>query len=188
MSPRDLPNLISLLRILMVAPVVFALLRQEFGFAFAMFLLAAASDGLDGYLAKRFNWTSRLGSILDPVADKLLLVSVYLILGWEGHVPAWLVAAIIARDLVIFFGALAYHYLVGHFELAPSFVSKLNTLVQLLYGVGVVAALALGIDMTADSVVIGSVIVLITTALSGLDYVWTWGVRAWQAKHLRHGK
>lgn len=187
MSPRDLPNLISLLRILIVAPVVLALLRQEFGIACALFLLAAASDGLDGYLAKRFDWTSRLGSILDPVADKLLLVSVYLILGWEGHVPSWLVAAVIGRDVVIFFGALAYHYLVGEFEMAPSFVSKLNTLVQLLYGVGVVAGLALGKDM-ADGIVIASAVVLLTTALSGLDYVWTWGVRAWQAKHTRLGK
>lgn len=187
MSPRDLPNLISLLRILMVAPVAVALLRQQFDVAFALFLVAAASDGLDGYLAKRFHWTSRLGSILDPIADKLLLVSVYLILGWEGHIPAWLVAAVIGRDVVIFFGALAYHYLVGRFEMAPSFISKLNTLAQLLYGVGVVAGLALGKDV-ADGIVIGSVAVLVTTVLSGLDYIWTWGVRAWQAKHTRLGK
>ncbi|WP_373508037.1 CDP-alcohol phosphatidyltransferase family protein, partial [Thiocapsa sp.] len=104
MQLRDLPNIISVLRLVAVAPVMYLLLRQEYGWALVLFAAAGASDGLDGYLAKRYDWRSRLGGILDPLADKALLVACFLILGWQGLVPVWLVIAVILRDLVIVTG------------------------------------------------------------------------------------
>ena len=92
MKWRDLPNLISVFRIVLVVPIEYLLLQQHYVSAMILFFLAGISDGLDGFLAKRFNWTSRLGSVLDPLADKLLLVCTYLVLGWLGHLPWWLAA------------------------------------------------------------------------------------------------
>ena len=105
---RHLPNVICLARIALTVPAVLAIERGEQGLALALFTVAAVSDGLDGYLAKRNGWTSDLGRFLDPLADKLLLVSVFLACAWNGLLPVWLAAAAIARDLMIGGGALAY--------------------------------------------------------------------------------
>lgn len=179
---KELPNLISIARLLLVAPVVMSILSESYGVALVLFIVAGASDALDGYLAKRFHWESRLGTILDPVADKALLMSVYLTLGWQGHVPAWLVAAVILRDVVIFFGALAFHYLIGRYDMAPSILSKLNTVVQIAFGFLVLAVLAIDANWAALMLPM-SMVVLATTLLSGADYVWIWGRRAWRARH-----
>lgn len=181
MRPRDIPNLLSVLRIVIVIPTVLALLDEQYQVALLMLMVAGLSDALDGYLAKRNRWESRLGSVLDPVADKSLLVSCYLALGWLGHIPIWLVAAVIARDVIIVLGAFAYYWLIGRYEMAPTLASKVNTFAQILYGVAVVATLAIGFP-DGELIQWLALVVLATTALSGLDYVWTWGVRAWRAK------
>lgn len=182
---RDIPNIISLIRIGLVLPIVMLLVEERYGAALILLFVAGASDALDGYLAKRNGWTSRVGSILDPVADKLLLVSAFLVLGWMGHIPLWLVAGIVARDVVILLGASAYHLLVGHYELAPSWISKINTFAQILLGLSVVLSLA--VANLSDAFIEGLVyLVATTTILSGVDYVWTWGRRAWHAKSGRH--
>jgi len=129
---RDIPNIISIIRILLVLPFVVLILRQEFTWALVLFFVAGVSDGIDGYLAKHNNWTSRLGSILDPLADKLLLVSSFITLGWLNILPVWLVAAVLLRDLAIISGGLAYHVLVGRYEMEPTIVSKLNTFFQIM--------------------------------------------------------
>lgn len=182
MTAKDLPNLISIARILLVAPVVLSLLEEAYALALGLFLVAGASDALDGFLAKRYGWESRLGTLLDPLADKALLVSLYVVLGWQEHVPWWLVAAVIARDLVILLGALAFHWFVGRYDMAPSVLSKINTFTQIFFGFLVLALLALG-EHGPDWVTPLSMIVLTTTLLSGMDYVWTWGVRAWRVHH-----
>ncbi len=82
LKPRDIPNMICIMRIILVLPTIFAMLTERFGWALTLFAIAAVSDGLDGYLARRFDWRSRLGSFLDPLADKLLMVSVYIICSW----------------------------------------------------------------------------------------------------------
>src|SRR3990172_3309285 len=105
MGLKDIPNIISLLRMALVPPVVILLLNGYYGWALLVFVSAGLSDGLDGYLAKRFGWRSRLGAILDPLADKLLLVASYLTLGWLGQLPLWLVAVVVGRDIVIVAGA-----------------------------------------------------------------------------------
>jgi cardiolipin synthase len=182
---RDLPNIISILRLLIVLPVVYLLLQENYRAALVLFALAGVSDALDGFIAKRFGWTSRLGSILDPVADKALLMSTYVTLGILNLLPVWLVVAIILRDLLIFTGALAYHFLIGKYEMSPSLLSKINTFAQII--------LALAVVMSADVFEIPRQFlqlliytVLATTVLSGVDYVWNWGYQAVRSRSGRH--
>jgi len=130
---RHLPNLICLLRIGLIWPVVVSLHGGHYLLTLALFLLAAASDGLDGYLAKRFNWTSPLGRVLDPLADKLLLVAVFLVATWIGLVPRWLTVAAVTRDFLIGIGALAFRIGWGPLRGRPTYASKVNTLLQVVY-------------------------------------------------------
>lgn len=177
MKLSDLPNAISILRILLVVPVVFTLLEREYGLALILFFIAGISDGLDGYLAKRNQWQSRLGSILDPVADKFLLVTCYIVLGWQAHIPLWLVFMVLARDVLIIAGAVFYHLLKGSYEMEPTYISKANTVMQIALVLIVVFSLGL---YTLPVWIINSVeiVVGITTAVSGLVYLWIWGRKA----------
>lgn len=182
MQARDIPNLITFLRLLLVPPIVVALLTGHYTLALTLFIIAGLSDALDGFLAKTFHWTSRLGGLLDPIADKLLLVSCYLALTWQGLLPVWLTAVVIGRDLVILSGAILYNALIERVEAAPSVISKINTLSQLLLVVAVLFNYGAQVLPTGwlDLLVHG---VFATTLLSGADYVWTWGWRAWNKKH-----
>ena len=174
---RHLPNLISAARILLVAPVIWSLLNQQFTLAVWLFVIAGASDGLDGFLAKRFGWTSRLGGILDALADKFLLVSTFVCLWWLGVFPPWLVLAVFTRDLVIVIGAIVYNFRIEAVQPEPSYISKLNTFLQ-------IALAALAVLQLGFSIVPGWVLptlvwaVLATTILSGADYVLEWSRRA----------
>lgn len=180
MTFRDIPNIISLLRIALVIPVVYLLIQRQFSFALVLFFIAGISDGLDGYLAKRNNWTTRLGSILDPLADKLLLVFSYFALGWLGEIPMWLVAAVVIRDLVIIVGAIAYHELIGVYDMTPTWMSKSNTFFQIMLVLAVV--FSLGVYRLPEMVIDGLIItVAATTVASGVNYVWVWGRRALHA-------
>lgn len=181
MQARDIPNAITVARLLLVPPITLCLLDERYGLALSLFVVAGASDALDGFLAKRFGWTSRLGGLLDPIADKFLLVSCYLALTWLGLLPLWLTALVIGRDLVILAGAMLYHALIERLEAAPSVVSKLNTLSQLLL---VMAVLFNYGAQTLPPGWLDALVytVLATTVLSGADYVWTWGWRAWNKK------
>jgi len=176
---RDLPNLITGLRILLVAPLAWALLSGHFAAALTLFVLAGASDGIDGYLARRFGWQSRLGALLDPLADKLLLVATYLALGWLGFLPPSLVALVLGRDLVIVAGAVAYRLRFGRLDLAPSLLSKFNTVLQI--ALALVAILSTGLGwLPGWSTELLVVAVFASTLLSGLHYVGVWSGRAWR--------
>jgi cardiolipin synthase (CMP-forming) len=185
MRLRDIPNLLSLIRMALAIPIALLLLREWYGTALLIFMAAGLSDGLDGYLAKRFSWRSRLGSILDPLADKVLLVTNYVVLGAMGAIPLWLVAAVIGRDAIVVSGALAYHVLIGRYDMAPSLASKVNTALQLTLIVAVVASLKTSVlpAWLVNGLVYG---VLVTTLWSGADYVWTWGSQALRARSRSH--
>ena len=146
--------------------------------ALGLFMLAGLSDGLDGYLAKRFNWTSELGKFLDPLADKLLLVIVFVESAWLGLVPWWLTAAVVARDVLIGLGALVFRFWFGPLRGRPTVLSKINTGVQLLYLFAVMlrAALAFPPHEVLDAL---GLLVLVTTVFSGFDYVAAFTRRAW---------
>jgi cardiolipin synthase len=175
---RDIPNLITGFRFLLVPPVVFLLLSNRFGEALVVFAIAGFSDALDGFLAKRYDWTSRLGAALDPLADKLLLVSAFITLGWLGLIPVWLVIIVILRDLVLVVGAVIYNAKIEKLHETPSMVSKLNTVTQILF-VLVVILMQTVQDLPMFWVDALLYSVLATTLWSGMDYAWTWGRKVW---------
>lgn len=176
MTLRDLPNIISAIRIVLVIPVVILILQEEYSLALLLFVIAGVSDGVDGFLAKRFQWQSRLGSILDPIADKLLIVCTYAAVTWVGLIPLWLWVTVLLRDILIVGGGLAYHYLVGKFEMAPSLVSKFNTVMQIIL---LMAVLSLQLTQMPPWLLTGLIyLTLATVILSGLDYVTVWGRKA----------
>jgi cardiolipin synthase len=174
---RDLPNIISLLRLLAVMPVVYLLVEQQFGWALLLFAAAGLSDGLDGFLAKHYGWQSHLGGILDPLADKVLLVACFLVLGALSLIPVWLVAAAVFRDLLIVAGAVLYNYRVEELQAAPLAASKLNTLLQILLIVIVITDAGV---MPLPGWVIKTLIwaCLGTVIASGAQYVWIWSRKA----------
>jgi cardiolipin synthase len=177
---RHIPNLICLIRLLLVWPVASALEHARYALALGLFIVAAVSDGLDGFLAKRFNWTSELGKVLDPAADKLLLVVVFVETAWLGLVPWWLTAAAVARDVMIALGALAFRLGIGPLHGHPTVISKINTAAQLLYLIGVMFAAA-ALLPAAGVLRAAALLVFSTTVLSGLDYLVTFTRRAWTA-------
>jgi cardiolipin synthase len=139
-----IPNLITVLRFFLVPVVVLALLTGHMQWAFAAFLTAGISDGVDGFIARHFDQRSKLGAYLDPIADKLLLVSVFVVLGYMGELPLWLVIAAVSRDGLII-GAVLLSTIMGNpVEVKPLFVSKANTAVQIALAAWVLAELAFG--------------------------------------------
>lgn len=167
---RHLPNLICLLRIALIWPIVRELNAGNYVPAFLLFGVAAVSDGLDGYLAKRFGWQSELGKFLDPIADKLLLTIVFVTATWLGFVPEWLTAAAVARDILIASGAAVYMVWFGPLRGRPTVLSKINTALQLGYLLGVMVDQASG--FVPDEMLLAiAVITFITTVLSGAQYV-----------------
>jgi cardiolipin synthase len=173
---RQLPNLITVLRLTLVPPMAWLLAEGRFLEALWIFLLMGFSDGLDGLLAKRFGWRTALGGYLDPVADKVMLMTAYLTLGALGLLPWWLVAAVILRDLVIIGGAAAYYLLVHRLEMAPTYLSKLNTVTQIALVLVVIVAQVIGLPRWALPTLV--MLTLFTTLASGLDYVVVWSRRA----------
>ena len=175
MNLSQLPNAITLSRIALVPVLILALKGRHFGTALVIFLTAGISDGLDGFLAKRFNMTSRLGAILDPAADKILLVSAYVMLTILECIPFWLMLGVAFRDLLIVGGYLAYTSLYGPVTMRPSYLSKLNTLMQISLVCVILAQHAVGLALGGLDHFLDYV-VLATTVASGAHYLWTWGV------------
>lgn len=171
-----IPNLLTLLRIA-ATPVLIMLLKYEmFPGALLLFVLAGVSDGLDGYIAKRFHYQTRLGAILDPVADKVLLVSCFIVLTVMGYLPFWLLVVVAFRDIVIVGGYLLLVTLEGGVKMNPSRISKLNTVFQICLVAAVLITLASGVALP---MVIPALIaaVTVTSVLSGVHYVWVWAFR-----------
>lgn len=177
MRRQDIPNIISLIRLLAVIPVVFLLFERQFGWALTVFAVAGISDGLDGFLAKQYGWRSRLGGILDPLADKALLLACFLVLGALELIPVWLVLAAILRDLIIMGGALAYHYLVEDLEAAPLITSKVNTVLQILLVVLTIAG-AGPLVLPAQLIDALTYACLLSILASGSQYVYLWTRKA----------
>lgn len=179
---RQLPNLITIARMLAVLPLLWWLRQGEYRPALAIALIAGLSDGIDGWLAKRYGWRTWLGSVLDPIADKLLLDSSFVGLwlahgpGFEHAAPLWLVLLVLARDAVIVTGASAYHFLIGPLKGQPTLLSKFTTVAQILLVLALLCGLAwrpLPADMTATAIWV----VAALTLASGLDYVIRWSLK-----------
>lgn len=178
MNLSVIPNLICVARVLLVAPVAAAILSRAYPLALALFAFAAVSDALDGYLARHYGWITPLGQVLDPAADKLLMVVVLVVLAARGFVPAWLCAAAVLRDVVIATGAIAYRRLRGHWGVGPTRASKLNTVLAIAYVTVVLAGLAHPAFVPSLLVVATGAALLVTTVATGIDYVVTYARRA----------
>ncbi len=176
---RHLPNIICLCRIALIWPIVGSLLGGSYELTLLLFGVAAASDGLDGWLAKRYGWTSRLGKWLDPLADKLLLVSVFLVLTWLGHVPRYLAVCAVGRDVLIVLGAVVFRMAWGPLRGRPILSSKINTGLQLLYVLLVVTHAAWSEPPASVLQALGALIVA-TVLYSGLAYIREFTLRALQ--------
>lgn len=160
----NIPNSLTLIRILLVPLVVYLILTGESHVAFWIFIVAGVTDGLDGFLAKRFDWKTELGAYLDPLADKLLLVSIYIVLGLVSAIPVWLVIAVVTRDILIVGAVLLSWVLDRAVRVQPLMVSKANTLFQI-----VLAALVLG-DISF-SLGLGQIIAYLVWLTGGLTVV-----------------
>ncbi len=177
MSLSWLPNAISLFRIALVPPILALLLNGRHDIALLLFFVAGFSDGLDGYLAKRFEWHSRSGALLDPIADKLLVAGTFVTLSITGYLPVWLAAIVILRVFVIVGGAMAYNFLVRPVEGEPTRISKLNTAIELLLVLFVISRAGFDWPDKITITMLGAA-VLVTVVISGIDYVWSWTNRA----------
>jgi len=175
---RHLPNLICLARIALIWPILTAMQSGRPVLALGLFCVAAISDGLDGFLAKRFGWTSRLGAFLDPLADKMLLVATLVSATWLGLIPAWLTAAAVARDVMIGLGSLLFRLWFGPLNGRPTRLSKVNTLLQIIV---LIAAMlrAAGGHPPAEVITALAVIAFATTLASGFDYIMRFVRRVW---------
>jgi cardiolipin synthase (CMP-forming) len=169
----SIPNIITLGRILLVPFIVWAIASNQMEIAFAIFIVAGVSDAVDGFLAKNFNMTSELGALLDPVADKALLVSIYVALGIWGAVPRWIVILVVSRDIMIV-GAVIVSWLYGKpIPMKPLMVSKLNTVAQVAFAALVLGSVGFGFDASPyDLVLMG--LVTIFTLLSVSFYLVEW--------------
>lgn len=172
-----LPNLLTLMRIGLVPVILILIGNQLYGYALLVFFLAGVSDGLDGFIAKHFDCETELGAKLDPLADKCLLVSVFVMLAVMKAMPFWLVVIVVFRDIIIIGGTVFVLILYGRVDMAPLLVSKLNTLLQILLIIAVLLQLATQwpIEAWIES---ANWVVAATSIVSGLLYVWKWSVFA----------
>ena len=167
------PNIITLGRILLVPLVIWAIASNQMTIAFVIFVVAGVSDAVDGFLAKRFNMTTEIGALLDPLADKALLVSIYVALGIWGAIPRWLVILVVSRDVMIV-GAVIVSWLLGNpVPMKPLMVSKLNTVAQVAFAALVLASLGFGFDATPYDLILMTVVAALTL-LSVSFYLVEW--------------
>jgi cardiolipin synthase len=172
-----LPNLITLARLLAVPLTVWLIIQDRYGTAFWVFAAAGASDALDGFIAKQFNLRTMLGAFLDPLADKMLLMSVYVALGYRGQVQPWLVILIVSRDVLIIGGAILYQTITQSLTMKPLLISKINTAAQIALAVLMLGKLGLGVSDEFRILDAMTLLVAATTILSGAGYIAIWGWR-----------
>lgn len=176
----NLPNAITVLRVLLIPVLAWLLVHERYAAACGVFALAAASDLVDGILARTLGQLTRFGAVLDPLADKFTMLTAVVFLAWQGVLPLWLAAAIVLRDVVIVSGATAYHFLVGKVEMAPTLLSKANTVLEFVAIVLTLAHAARWVDAGAVLPAL-YVATLASVIVTGAQYVVVWGLKAARA-------
>ena len=172
-----LPNALTVGRILAVPPLIYLLLTGQYPLALAVAVFAGITDLLDGWLARRFGWESRFGSLADPAADKLLMTASYLTLAWLSHLPWWLVALVIFRDLVIVIGGWVYHRCFERLEAQPTQLSRFNTFAQVFLMWYVLIYLA-GFPLPPEGQVGLEWMVVVLGVATLVQYTWLWSMKA----------
>lgn len=174
MKITQLPNLLSIFRIILTVPIVFALLKHQYFITLFLFLVAGITDALDGYIAKKFNCKTWLGSIIDPLADKILLISSFYALFVLGLIPLWFLVIVLFRDVVLIAGMVGFYYSDAsqNKHILPSNISKLNTVLQIVVVLTVTVAQIY--QPLTQWLFILYIITATSTVLSGVDYAWLW--------------
>ncbi len=186
---RHLPNALTGLRMLLVVPLAWMIREAHFDAAVLIAAFAGLSDALDGWIAKRYGWESWLGGVLDPIADKLMLVGCFISLGLIGVQPVWLTWLVVGRDVVIVLGAVIYHNFVGRISAEPTLFSKFTTCVQISYVLAQLVNLSSWMALPHWSIAGLMWLTATCTLLSGLQYVVIWsGKAARESRRLREGR
>lgn len=178
---QQIPNALTLFRLCMVPVLGWQIVVQHYWFALIIAIVAGLTDAADGYLAKRYGWVSHFGGIVDPLADKLLMIAAFAALAWVGLLPWWLIVLTVIRDSAIVTGGLFYHYLIERIEALPTMLSKLNTVMQVVL-VAVILVQACCIDgyhWLANFLIY---MVAALTLITLVQYVWVWSHKAIQVK------
>ncbi len=176
---KYLPNAFSLTRLMLIVPFLFYLYQEHYAAALYIFLVAGITDGIDGWIARLFNWQTRFGSLIDPIADKLLIASSFISLALLKQLPWWLVSLVFFRDLTISLGVMAWQrFIPQRIDFKPTWLSKINTFLQLTLIIFCLVELAFGkTSQTFTFLLIG--LTTFTTSSTYIDYVWTWAKKAY---------
>ncbi|RTR37898.1 CDP-alcohol phosphatidyltransferase family protein [Shewanella canadensis] len=174
---KQIPNMLTTLRLILAIPICLMILNEDYGSVIWIAFIAGLSDGVDGFLARKLNAVSRYGAIVDPISDKVLLVSVYVSFAIVGLLPWWVATVVVIRDLLIVCGALLYHWQFGRYEIAPSIWGKASTFVQITF------ALMLLTDqvypfLTPLSFQVGMWSLIVMAFISGGHYFYVWSHKA----------
>ncbi|MCW8328726.1 CDP-alcohol phosphatidyltransferase family protein [Photobacterium sp. SDRW27] len=172
-----IPNALTTLRILLAAPIFLLILNEKYSLVLWLTFIAGISDGLDGWLARKWDVLSRFGAIADPLSDKVMLVSAYVAFAMVGLIPWWVTVIVIARDVVIVTGAITYHCLFGRYDMAPSFWGKSSTLVQIVFALMLITNQVYHV-FPAFSIQLGLWLLILMAFISGGHYVYVWGGKA----------
>jgi cardiolipin synthase len=175
---RHLPNALTCMRMLLVVPLAWMIRDGRYDAALLVAMLAGLSDALDGWFAKHFGWQSWLGGILDPIADKLMLVGCFVSLGMIGAHPPWVTWLVVGRDVVIVAGAVIYHNLIGRISAQPTLLSKITTCIQIVYVLMQLVALSSWFALPARLLDDMTWLTIAFTVVSGLQYVVIWSGKA----------
>ena len=178
---RHLPNAITVLRAALIPLLAWLLVRGDHAAALLLFVASGLSDLADGWIARRFDMRTRFGAVADPLADKLTMLTAALLLAVQGWLPWWFALLVVGRDLVIVAGAAAYHFAIGEVEMAPSWISKLNTALEFVCLAGVLALAAghLGEGPWYPALLYATAA---TVVASGASYVVIWGRKAMRSR------
>jgi cardiolipin synthase len=184
MMLKYIPNVLTLFRFTLIVPFLIFIYHHNYNYALYTFILAGFTDGLDGWLARHYHWRSFVGSIVDPMADKLLVIAGFISLALIGIIPWWLVFLVVLKDFTLCMGVIAWYVFVQRkLYFVATWISKVNTTVQL--GLVTLCLIELGYYQF-NSYFLDSMIYLtaFTTSLTYIDYVWTWSRKAWPQKQL----
>lgn len=178
---RHLPNAITVLRAALIPLQAWLLLERDYATVFLLFVASGLSDLADGWIARRFDYRTRFGAIADPIADKLTMLTVAVLLSMHGWLPWWFTALVVGRDVVIVSGAAAYHFAIGEIEVAPSWISKINTVLEFVFLAGVLALAAghLGDGPWHPALLYATAATIVA---SGASYVLVWSRKAIEAR------
>lgn len=174
---RYIPNGISVLRLVLVLPIAFLIIEENHIGAFLLLAVSGLSDGLDGFIARRYGWVTAFGKLIDPLADKLMMMTTTLTLGLLGQFPVMLMVLIIVKDLTILGGVFRYTTLAGFPRIQPNFLGKCTTAAQMFLLVSVLLNLAFPGTLPELFFDVFFWVVAIMTSFDGVIYLWLWTLR-----------